>query len=104
MNVERLRELIDRYAIADVENDIESDYFWNESFKILSINLNETIAYLDSISANDLQYVKEIFDDLSEYFQSSELIECMERNAIRTGVDCSVDIEYAKKAMSKINN
>ena len=104
MNIEILKELIDRYAKADIENDIESDYFWKESFKILSTNLNETIAYLDSISANDLQYVKEIFDDLSDYFQSSELIECMERNAIRTGVNCSVDIEYAKKAMSKTSN
>lgn len=104
MNAERLRELIDRYAIADIENDIESDYFWKESFKILSINLNETITYLDSINAEDLFYIRSIFDDLSDYFQSSELIECMERNAIRTGVNCSVDIEYAKKAMSKISN
>ncbi len=101
MNVEKLRELIDRYAEADVENDIESDYFWKESFKILSIDLNETIAYLDSISANDLEYVKEIFDDLSEHFKSIELIGCMERNAKRTGVDCAVDIEYAKMYLPK---
>lgn len=100
MNVERLRELIDRYAIADVENDIESDYFWKESFKILSINLNETIAYLDSINAEDLFYIRSIFDDLSEYFKSIELVECMERNAKRTGVDCAVDIEYAKMYLS----
>lgn len=36
-----------------------------------------------------------IFDDLSEHFQSKELIECMEKNAKRTGFDCSVDIECA---------
>lgn len=100
MNVEKLRELIDRYAEADVENDIESDYFWKESFKILSIDLNETIAYLDSISAEDLYYIRSIFDDLSEHFKSIELIDCMERNAKRTNVDCTIDIEYAKNSLS----
>lgn len=99
MNTEKLRELIDRYSIADAENDIESNYFWKESFKILSTDLKETITYLDSISSDELQLVKEIFDDLSEYFKSHELIECMERNAIRAGVDCAIDIEYAKEAL-----
>lgn len=100
MNLKKLRELIDRYSKADADNDSESDYFWSESFKILSINLKETIAYLDSISAYDLQFIKEIFDDLSEYFKSQELIECMERNAKRTGVDCDIDIKYAKEALN----
>ena len=99
MNIERLRQLIDRYSKSEVENDYESEYFWQESFKILSDNLSETINYFDSISETDIQYLKEIFDDLSEHFQSVELIECMERNATRTGVDCAVDIEYAKKAL-----
>ena len=99
MNIERLRKLIDRYSKSEVENDYESEYFWQESFKILSGNLSETIEYLDNIIPEDLEYICSIFDDLSEHFQSVELIECMERNATRTGVDCAVDIEYAKKAL-----
>lgn len=99
MNAERLRELIDRYAGADADNDIESNYFWKESFKILSNNLEETIAYLDNINSGDLFYISSIFDDLSEHFQSIELIECMKRNAIRTKVDCDADIEYAIKEL-----
>lgn len=34
------------------------------------------------------------------YFKSEELIECMKRNAIRNGVDCNVDIDYAIKALN----
>ncbi len=101
MNEKKLRELIDRYSKTDVENDYEFEYFLNESFKILSINLNDTIKYLDKINANDIFYISSIFDDLSEHFKSKELIECMERNAKRTGVDCSVDIEYAKMYLSE---
>ena len=40
---------------------------------------------------------RSVFEDLSKFFKSQELIEFMERNALRTGVDCSIDIDYAKK-------
>lgn len=103
MNEKRLRELIDRYAKAAADNDFESEYFWNESFKLLSVNLKDTITYLDNINAKDLFYIRSIFDDLSEHFQSINLIECMKRNAIRTNLNCDVDIECAIKALKYKN-
>ncbi|MFR7845986.1 MAG: hypothetical protein ACLU20_08090 [Thomasclavelia spiroformis] len=33
----------------------------------------------------------------------SKELECMQRNATRTGVDCNVDIEFALKALNKNN-
>lgn len=71
-------------------------------YDILSVNLNETMQYLDGISKEDISYVCSIFDDLSEHFQSKELIECMEKNAKRTGFDCSVDIECAIEMLKKL--
>ena len=71
-------------------------------YDILSVNLNETMQYLDSISKEDISYVCSTFDDLSEHFQSKELIECMEKNAKRTGFDCSVDIECAIEMLKKL--
>lgn len=76
--------------------------FGKKCMIILSVNLNETMQYLDSISKEDISYVCSIFDDLSEHFQSKELIECMEKNAKRTGFDCSVDIECAIEMLKKI--
>ena len=70
-------------------------------FEILSQDLNETIAYLNNITSEELEYICSIFDDLSEHFKSMKLIECMGKNADRTGVDCKIDIEYAKKAFCK---
>ena len=49
-----------------------------------------------------LEHFWTIFDDLIEHFQSKELIECMEKNAKRTGFDCSVDIECAIEMLKKI--
>ena len=99
MNKEKLAELIEKNKNIELEDDFAQNSIWNEMFEILSQNLNDTITFLDNISADELEYICSIFDDLSEHFKSQELIECMERNALRTGVDCSIDIEYAKKAL-----
>ena len=99
MNKEKLVELIEKNKNIELEDDFTQNFIWNEMFEILSQNLNDTITFLDNSTAEELEYICSIFDDLSEHFKSQELIECMERNAARTGVDCSVDIEYAKKAL-----
>ena len=80
-------------------NDILTCQYQEKLFEIFKIDLTESMDFLDSCSAEELYWISEIFEDLSEHFKSQELIECMERNAARTGVDCSVDIEYAKKAL-----
>lgn len=99
MNKERLEELIEKNKNIDLEDDFAHNSIWKEMLEILSQNLNDTITFLENITAEELEYIRSIFDDLSEHFKSQELIECMERNALRTGVDCSIDIEYAKKAL-----
>lgn len=103
MNVGKVKELIQERSKMDPQNDVLAGQNQEQLLEIFKINLTEDIEFLNSCSAEELYWISEIFDDLSEYFQSSELIECMERNAIRTGVDCSIDIEYAKKAMVKVN-
>ena len=104
MNVDKVKELIQKRSKMDPQNDVLASQNQEQLLEIFKNNLTDSMEFLDSCSVEELYWISEIFDDLSEYFQSSELIECMERNAIRTGVDCSVDIEYAKKTMSKTSN
>ncbi|MGM9970848.1 MAG: hypothetical protein ACI35W_00365 [Anaeroplasmataceae bacterium] len=99
MNVDKVKELILERSKMDPQNDILAGQNQEQLFEIFKVNLNECIEFLDSCSAEELYWISELFDDLSEHFKSQELIECMERNALRTGVDCSIDIEYAKKAL-----
>lgn len=65
----------------------------------LNNNLNDTIDYLNCCSPDSFYWISELFEDLSEHFKSQELIDCIKRNVIRTGVDCKCDIEYAEKAL-----
>lgn len=97
----RLQELVEKNKIIHFEDDSSQQDTWNEMIKILSNNLEETIAYLDSASKEEIYYISSIYDDLSERFKSKELIECMKRNATRTGIDCNRDIEFALKTLNE---
>lgn len=92
---ERIIEITNLLYKLHLEDDEARDKCWKEEIELFTKDLNTTIKCLDEIDKNAFYYVTSVFDDISRHFKSQELIECMKRNAIRTGVDCSVDIEYA---------
>ena len=100
MNVNKLKELIKERALIDAKNDILTEQSQNDQFDILSLNLSDTIDFFNNCSPEELYWVSELFERLSEHFKSKELIECMKRNALRMGIDCSINIEYAKDALN----
>lgn len=102
MNTKKIKQLIEERDRIDPQNDILAEENQKKVFDILKVNLNDTIEYLDNCTSRELFWVSELFDDLSEYFKSKELIECMERNSKRTGIDCKLDIYYAKEALNRL--
>ena len=99
MNKEQIEILLEERKNIDAQNDVLTEENHQKIFSIMKNNLSDVIDYLNGCSSESFYWISELFEDLSEHFKSQELIECMERNALRTGVDCSVDIEYAKKAL-----
>lgn len=97
MNIERLKELINENKNIHMEDDMAQEQIWKEMLAILSENIDDTMNYLDGTNKDDLSYICALFDDLSTHFQSQKLIECMGRNAKRTGLNCWIDIKFAKK-------
>lgn len=97
MNIERLKELISENKNMHMEDDMAQEQIWKEMLTILSENIDETMNYLDVTNKDDLSYICALFDDLSTHFQSQKLIDCMERNTKRTGLNCWTDIKFAKK-------
>ena len=100
MNVSKLKELIKERPQIDAQNDILTERSQNDQYNILSLNLSDTIDFLNNCSSEELYWVSELFERLSEHFKSQKLIECMEKNEKRTGIDCSINIEYAKAALN----
>lgn len=73
---------------------------WNELTQIFIRNEECTIAYLNSCCKENIYWISEIFDDISEQLQSSRVIECMEKLAVKyPDLDLKHDIFYAKKVL-----
>lgn len=73
---------------------------WNELTQIFIQNEESTIAYLNSCSKENIDWISEIFEDVSEQLQSSRFIECIEKLAIKySDLNLEQDILYAKEAL-----
>ena len=73
---------------------------WKELTQIFIQNEDSTIAYLNSCCRENIEWIGEIFEDISEKLQSSRFIECIEQLAIKyPDLDLEQDILYAKEAL-----
>lgn len=73
---------------------------WNKLTQIFIQNEESTIAYLNSCSKENINWISEIFEDISEQLQSSSFIECIEQLAIKYPyLNLEQDILYAKEVL-----
>ena len=73
---------------------------WNGLTQIFIRNGESTIAYLNSCCKENVDWISEIFEDISEQLQSSRFIECIEQLAIKyPDLNLQQDILYAKEVL-----
>ena len=73
---------------------------WNELTQIFIQNEESTIAYLNSCCKENVDWISEIFEDISEQLQSSRFIECIEQLAIKyPDLNLEQDILNAKEVL-----
>ena len=77
------KEVIEVFYFEWERKNIEDDYgiqnCWNKMIDILSKDINETVAYLENCSEEDIYFISEVFEDVSEQLQSKEYIECLRK-------------------------
>lgn len=73
--------------------------------EVLCANLDDTIAYIDSATPDELYYVSEVYDEISAYWKSERLLKAMvdsaERCTGRLKKSILIDIDFARKAMKQ---
>ncbi|MDA9471325.1 hypothetical protein C240_1478 [Enterococcus sp. 5H] len=68
----------------------------------LSQNESETTCYLADVNENDLYYISEIFEDISEKLQSEQFINCLkELDKKFPELDMTKDIDIAESYIEK---
>ena len=101
MNREYMKQLAEEAEAIDPQNEVLWEINFNKRLAELKINLDDTINYLDTCSKQELDWASETFEDLSEYFKSQRLIECVERNITRFSDEelqkqLQMELEYMK--------
>ena len=83
INKQYLQELIDEAILIEPQDEDFYQINFDKRLAELCKNLDETVNYIDTCSEKELDWMSEVFDELSEYFKSQKLIDCVERNITR---------------------
>lgn len=74
---------------------------WNKMIKLLTKNENETICFLNQCDENDLYYISEIFEDISEILRSERFITLLrELDKKHPELNMTKDIDIAESYIS----
>lgn len=98
----QMKELIEQYKTVDPNDGESSENYWAKTIEVMTANLKWTIDYIDSASEEDTLYSSEVWDDISEFWRSQELIDAMERAKERfPGIapELETSISFARMAI-----
>ncbi|MBC2239622.1 hypothetical protein [Listeria booriae] len=98
MKLKKQMELIlEKRKSLNINDDFGIEKSWNEMTELLSQNEMETINYLEESTERDLYYISEIFEDVSERFQSEQFINCLRKLDKKfPELDMTQDIDIAE--------
>lgn len=105
MITKQMKELYEQNKVRDNYNPAVVQEMWDKQIKVLCANLDDTIAYLKIATQEEIHYLTEVFEDVSEYWQSEELVQAMEDAVNRCDEHerklSQVDLYYARKVLKK---
>lgn len=95
---ERIEKVIEQRKKLNMNDDMGIQKCWKDITDILSENEEDTIAYLDNCDKDELYWISEVFEDISENLQSQEFIECLRRLDVKfPELDMTKDIDLAEE-------
>ncbi|MBD5136620.1 MAG: hypothetical protein K2I03_05155 [Lachnospiraceae bacterium] len=99
INEMKIRGLVKELEKLD-PNDPRIEDYWKLLTKEMSINVDETIEFINSCNENEVYWLSPIFEDISWIFQSQKFIEALKRLQEKyPKLDLEVDIMYAEMSM-----
>ncbi|MGC6768496.1 hypothetical protein [Enterococcus sp. LJL51] len=101
INSEKVKILLEE-RIKLLPDEPKVNRIWEELIEIFSKNKKETNEYLAMASRKQIEWISEVFEDISENLQSKEFISLLKELEKKfSDLDLSVDILYAEKALKK---
>ncbi len=99
----QMKELIEKRKLIHPQDDEGTEYYWKLELEVLEVSLEATIEYINTASEDEIYWCAEVWEDLSAFWKSQQLIETMENCQKRypnIAKKIQVDIDFAKKALN----
>jgi len=106
-NIEKVKLLLSkRSEYAELEkhggDHPQTDDVWLQLANTIAIDEDEAIDIIDILSEEEIYWLSEVFDDISEKLQSEKFVAYLRKLQKKfPDIDLSVDIEFAQKALNK---
>ncbi|MBC1291719.1 hypothetical protein HCJ13_03830 [Listeria booriae] len=95
--IKQMEIILEKRKSLNINDDFGIEKCWSEMTELLSQNEMETINYLEESTEKDLYYISEIFEDVSERFQSEQFINCLRKLDKKfPELDMTQDIDIAE--------
>ncbi|MBC2190127.1 hypothetical protein HCB15_14405 [Listeria booriae] len=95
--IKQMEIILEKRKSLNINDDFGIEKCWNEMTELLSQNEMDTINYLEESTEKDLYYISEIFEDVSERFQSEQFINCLRKLDKKfPELDMTQDIDIAE--------
>lgn len=91
MLYEQIKEILSRREILHTEDDYGIQKCWEELIEILSKDEDSTIECLYLCTSDEVNWLSEVFEDISYNLQSRRYIECLKK----------LDIKYPELNLTK---
>lgn len=102
---DQMKILFEQNKARDDEYPAEVEGIWEREKTVLCSSLEDAIAYLKEATPEELFYVSEVFDDISEYWQSEKLVDVMQEAADRCEGEIKetlqMNVDFARRALKK---
>ncbi|MBQ4282648.1 MAG: hypothetical protein IJB96_01825 [Lachnospira sp.] len=76
---ERMMKIIEERKKKHIEDDNGIQECWKKMIDVLSVDVQQTVVYLENCTQVELYYISEVFEDISERLQSQTFIECLRK-------------------------
>ena len=98
----QMKELVEQKKTIDPHYSDDVEKNWSKMIEVMTTNLEWTIFYIDSASEEEIYFSSEVWDQISEYWRSPELIAAMERAKERfpsIASEIEIDLSCARVAI-----
>ena len=93
----KIFELVEWRKILKCTNGILKNYYWKPLVELLTKNEEDTTKFLGECSEEQIYWISEVFDEISDKFQSKEFVEFLKRlQVLYSNIDIELDVQAAE--------